>query len=517
MCPAPNERRLHKQAMKDPQKHFLKNIFSNWAFMVTGAIIAFFLTPFLVHTLGKEEYGIWALVFSIIAYMNFFDVGMKQSLARYLSKHYATKDYDGLNAVINSSNLIYTITGSLVIMGTLVIAYFLLDVFSIAPELLPVMRTALIIIGLNQAVHFFFMTGTAIGPFHRYDVSNAIEITFSIVNALIVVYFLKKGHGLVTLAIITITVNVVRSVVRRVVQQRLVPQIRWRFRYVERERVRELLGYGFVSFLIVISWMVIFNIDNIVVGIFLSTTAVTFYSIAGQIITYLRMIINAIGIPLVPAVSHLDATSDTRQIASLYGKMSKYLYYLSGCTCVGLMFFAGKFIYLWMGPEFTDTVEILMILTIPVCIYLPQVMANSVLLGLGRHLPLFYVLAAEAVSNVALSLILVRPLGIHGVALGTAIPQLIIYVFVYPYVFHRIIKADLKGFYLTGAKMLAASALFTLPAAGLMKYANHLPGWGGLFADVVIVGAFALVGFLWKVLEPEDRVRLLSKLKRQTR
>ncbi len=501
--------------MHDPKKLLLKNIFSNWALMIIGAIIAFFMSPFLVHTLGKDQYGVWALIFSVIAYMSFFDVGMKQSLARYLSKHYATQDYEGLNGIMNSSNLIYTITGTLVIVGTLVVTYVFLDAFNVTSELKPVMRTALIIIGFNEAVSFFFMTGTAIGPFHRYDISNAIEITASIISALIVVYFLKKGHGLITLAVITIVINIVKSVIRRVVQQRLVPQIHWRLKYINREHIRQLLGYGVVSFLIVISWMVIFNIDNIVVGIFLTTTAVTFYSIAGQMITYLRTIISGISIPLVPAISHLDATSDTSEIAILYGKMSKYLYYLSGCICVGLYFFAGKFIYLWMGPEFTDTVAILYILAIPVCIYLPQVTANSVLLGIGKHLPLFYVLAAEAVSNVALSLILVRPLGIYGVALGTAIPQFVIYIFVYPYVFHRIIKASLKTFYFTSVKMLITSALFALPISALMKYANQLPGWAGLFTDIAIVGAFALAGFWWKVLDPEDRVRLLAKLKRK--
>jgi len=459
--------------------------------MVVGAIIAFFISPFLVHTLGKESYGIWALVFSVIAYLDFFDVGMKQSLARFLSKHYATKDYEGLNKVINTSNLIYIVTGSLVIVGTLIIAHFFLGAFNIEPELLSVMRTVLIIIGFNQAISFFFMTGTAIGPFHRYDVSNAIEITASIVKAFLVVYFLKMGQGLITLAIITIAMNVVKLTTRRIVQQRLVPQIRWRFRYIDRQRVKELLGYGSVSFLIVVSWLIIFNIDNVIIGIFITTTAVTFYSIAGQIISYLRTIISAIGIPLVPAISHLDATSDTHDIGNLYGKLSKYLYYLSGCICVGLMFFSGKFIILWMGPEFTDTVDILLILSIPVCIYLPQVMANSVLLGIGRHLPLFYVLAAEA------------------------IPQLIIYIFVYPYVFHRIINADLKGFYLSSAKMLALSALFTIPVALFMKYVMQFTGWGGLFIDIVIVSACALAGFWWKVLEPEERVRLLAKVKRQ--
>ncbi len=502
--------------MKDPKKYLLRNIFSNWALMVTGAIIAFFMTPFLVHTLGKEEYGIWALVFSIIAYMNFFDIGMKQSLARFLSRHYATGDDDGLNAVINSGNVIYSITGSLVILATLVVAYYFLDAFNIATELRPVMRTALIIIGFNQAVYFFFMTGTAIGPFHRYDISNAVEITFSVSNALVVVYFLKQGHGLVTLAIITIAVNLVRSVVRRIVQQRLVPQIRWRLRYVRRDSIRELLGYGVISFLIVISWMVIFNIDNVVIGIYISTTAVTFYSIAAQMITYLRTIIAGIATPLVPAISHLDATSNTDEIAALYGKVSRYLYYLSGCICVGLFMVADKFIFLWMGPEFTDTVEVLMILAIPACIYLPQVTANSVLLGIGRHLPLFYVLAAEAVSNAGLSLILVRSLGIHGVALGTAIPQLVIYIFVYPYVFHRIIGADLRRFYLTSAGMLIYAAVFTLPVAVLMKYINIIPGWGGLAVDVAVIGGLALVGFWFKVLEDDDRARLSSKLGRKT-
>ncbi len=500
--------------MADPKKLLLKNIFSNWALMVSGAVIAFFMSPFLVHTLGKEQYGVWALVFSIIAYMNFFDVGMKQSLARFLSKHYATKDYDGLNKVINTSNVIYFITGSLVIVATLVIAYFFIDSFNIEPELLPIMRKALILIGFNQAVQFFFMTGTAIGPFHRYDISNAIEISYAILNALVVVFFLKRGHGLVTLATITLTGTIIKDIVRRIVQQRIVPQIKWHYKYFDPQQVRELLGYGAVSFLIVISWMIIFNIDNVVVGMFLSATAVTYYSIAGQMITYLRTLISAIGIPLVPAISHLDATSDSREIAELYRKLSKYLYYLSGCICVGLYFFAGKFIYLWMGTEFTQTVNILYILAIPVCIYLPQVMANSVLLGIGKHLPLFYVLAAEAVANVTLSIILVKIYGIYGVALGTAIPQTIIYIFVYPIVFHKIIGADVKVFYFQSATMLLFSAGFTLPVAALMKYVIPIPGWVGLFVDVAVVGAVAVAGFWWKVLNEEDKTRLLGRFRK---
>ena len=37
--------RLNKHAMTNPKQLLLKNMFSNWAMIVIGAIIAFFLTP----------------------------------------------------------------------------------------------------------------------------------------------------------------------------------------------------------------------------------------------------------------------------------------------------------------------------------------------------------------------------------------------------------------------------------------------------------------------------------------
>ncbi len=500
--------------MNSPTQRLLRNVFSNWAQMVLSAVIAFFLSPFVVHTLGTETYGIWALVFSIVAYLNLFDAGMKQSLARFLSKHYATKDYTALNEVISTSTFIYTITGSIVVIGTVLVASFFLDSFNIPPDMLPIMRKALVIVGVNQAIAFFFMTGTAIGPFHRYDISNAIEIAFSFINAGATVYVLKAGYGLIGLAWVVIAGNFARFLIRRYTQQMIVPQIRLRIHFIKKERMRELLGYGAISFLIVVSWMVIFNIDNIVIGLYLTTSAVAYYSIATQVINYTRAIVNAIGIPLVPAISHIDATSGTDEIAPLYLKLSNYLYFLTTAICVGLMFFGDDFIILWMGPEFTSTVTVMRILTIPLAVFLPQVMANSVLLGIGKHRALFYVLAGEAVSNFLLSIILVQHYGVVGVAIGTGIPQVVIYLFVYPMVFHRIIKASLKTYYMTNARLILIGTAITLPISLLMNQYNSVGGWLGFFINISVLGLISLAGFWAFVLDQEMKSNILKKLGR---
>ncbi len=500
--------------MINPKQLLIKNIFSNWAMMFVSMIIAFFMSPFLVHNLGKEQYGIWALVLSIISYSGFLDAGMRQSLARYIPKYYAVRDFLKLNQVLSSTNAVYAIAGTLVIIGTLIIAFFFADVFKVTRELLPVLKITLILLGLNEAVRFFFITRSALGPFHRYDIGNAIDILSAIANALVIVYFIGKGYELITLAIITIATSFVKFIIRSIYQKHIVPEVEYKIKFIDKQMIKELFEYGLVSFFIVIAWMVIFSSDNIIIGIFRTTTDVTYYSIALTLITYLRTLMMSIGVPLIPAVSHLDATSKLDEINELHAKLTNYLYYLSSIICVGIIFFGSNFIFLWMGPDFQKTVNVLHLLIIPAAIYLPQVTSNSILLGISRHRPLLYIVLSEAAGKITLSLILIRFWGIYGVALGTIIPQVIIYLFIYPYVYHKITKASLSRFYLDSLRMIIIGVLFTCPIGLLIKYYLLLDGWPGLIIAVIAVGAGGGIGFWWKILEPYDKDRIVSRLRK---
>jgi len=498
--------------MINPKKLLVKNIFSNWAAMFVTLAISFFMSPFLVHTLGKAQYGIWALVLSVVAYSSFLDVGMKQSLARFIPKYYAMKDFQSLNEVMNSSSLIYRITGTMVIPFTLLVAFVFIDSFNIPEELLDITRIVLIIIGLRQAIFFYFTTRTAIGPFHRYDIANGIDIFFDISRALVIVLFLKMGYGLIALAIITISITLIKIVTRSTAQRKIVPEIKYKYKFITKVKVKELLNYGSISFLIVVCWMVIFNSDNIIIGIFLTTTEITYFSIAATLVNYLRALISSIGIPLVPAISHLDATSDIKEIASMFYKIMKYLYFLCTGICMMILFYGDKFIYLWMGPEFTTTVNILYILIVPACIYLPQMMANSVLLGISRHKSLFYMLLIEMFGNIILSLILLHFFGIYGVAFGTAIPQLLIYIFIYPYIFNNIIKGSMKLFYKNSLYMISVALVSCLPFCFLIRAFSPLTGWTGLIIEAVLSILPLLVVFWFKIFETYDKMRFTEKL-----
>ena len=500
--------------MKDPKQLLVRNVFSNWFALAVKVAIVFYMTPFMVHHLGKESFGVWALVFSIIAYADFLDLGMRQSLARYLPMYYAIKDYDGLNRVINSSSFMYGIFGTVAFLAALIIALFFLDLFNVSSELVSAMRWTLIVVGVSTAIKFYAIPATSIGPFHRYDIRNTIGVFYRLAGAAVQIYYLSIGYGIVTLAVINLGTTAFGSITSRLAQQRLVPQIKFSRRYLNKDTIRKMLSYGSYSFLITIVNLIILSSDNVIIGITLSATYVTYYAIALTVMMYLRSLMNAIGVPLVPAISHFEATDNLKVVADMSERILKYLFYLCTGACCGILIFGADFIRLWMGPGFELTVDILYILAVPAIIFLPQVASNSILFGIGKHRLLLVILAVEAVANIALSLVLVFKIGILGVALGTAIPQIIIYSFVYPIAYHRVLKASVKRFYVNGLRSIFLGVAFACPVGLLIREYLATKNWTGFSIGVILTGLVILAGFVWLVLKREDRRRIWSSLRK---
>jgi O-antigen/teichoic acid export membrane protein len=79
-------------------------------------------------------------------------------------------------------------------------------------------------------------------------------------------------------------------------------------------------------------------------------------------------------------------------------------------------------VHAWVGPEFAQSALVLQLLAVTVVVRVGNATANMVLKGAGRHRLVAATNAAAALSNLALSVAIVRPLGLPGVAIGTLVP-----------------------------------------------------------------------------------------------
>ena len=494
-------------------RQLIKNVFTSWMAMVIGLAVTFFFTPYLIDKLGQGQYGIWSLVFSLVAYMRLADVGMNQAISRFVSKHFATRDWIGLNQVVSSAARIYLFVSIAIVIASATIAYGILHHFQIDPEYLRIARITLVVIGANQAVTYMFIPFAALLPFHRADIVYYFETMQLLLQTAAIIILLELNYGLVVMSFVVLTLNILSHSLRYWLRRRMFPEVRFSLAAITSEKTKLLLSYGATSLMIVAAWIVVFQTDNIVIGRFLSMEAIALVAVPAAIVTQLRNSINAIAVPIVPTISHIEAEQDESQVMAIYHKSTRYLYYLCGFICICLLVYGAPFILLWVGEDFRESIKILHILVVPACIYLPQMVANSVLFGVSRHKILLYIISAEGLSNIVLSVILVQSMGIVGVALGTAIPQILIYLFIYPLVFHRAMNADVSQFYQIAFRSSALAVLFVLPVALLMNRLLPPETWGYLIIDCLTVAMAMLIGFMTLILEPPDRTRLLDKLR----
>src|SRR5262249_41784792 len=113
----------------------LKSVASNWVVTAATVAVTYFLTPFVIRTLGAEAYGTWAMITALTGYLGLLALGVPMATVRYLAQHVAEGDVRRTNEVIASCLGLYLLVG----VVALVIGIALYGVFTATTHLSPAM------------------------------------------------------------------------------------------------------------------------------------------------------------------------------------------------------------------------------------------------------------------------------------------------------------------------------------------------------------------------------------------
>jgi O-antigen/teichoic acid export membrane protein len=112
-----------------------------------------------------------------------------------------------------------------------------------------------------------------------------------------------------------------------------------------------------------------------------------------------------------------------------------------------LILYGRAFIVAWVGGAYVDSYTILVILVVAIYCDVAQHPSTSYLYGVAKHKLLAIITMIEGILNVVLSLLLVRELGLVGVALGVAIPMIVMRLFVQPFYVLRSLRLNIWEYY----------------------------------------------------------------------
>jgi O-antigen/teichoic acid export membrane protein len=496
-------------------RQLLRNVVSSWMGYAARFIIAFFFIPYITSTLGTAEYGIWVIVFQALNFLTLFDFGLERALLRYVSRALGQQDSGSVNKLLSTATLIYAGLGALVLVAASVVGPFLFaSVKASGGADLADGKHAFFIVSAYLAIRFWLLPYAAsFGAFQRYDVANILDVSEELVKTALLVWLLATGHGLASLALAIFGTSLIKQGVGILWLRHLHPELRFSPRIADKPTARLLFDYSKISFGITLAWLAIYNSDSILLGLLASPAAAGIYAPGANVMLYLRMLVNTVGTPLIPAVSHLEGTDRPDAVRELHGKFIKYVSFFSFFMAAGVIMYARPFVALWLAPEYAPAARVMIILSVGTAFFLPHIIGNSVLFGLGKHRYLFWVLASEAVLKIGLSLALIGPYGPEGMAVAAAVPQVLIYVSVYPYLVARVTEVRYLKLLSTSLASGILGLLVTWPVAKIMQALVATDRWPGLAVNVMVVTAAAcLVGY-YVVVDRTDRSRLVNFLR----
>lgn len=403
------------------------------------------LTPFLIHNLGKEAYGIWVLMtsFTVAAgLLSLLDLGVRTSIVKFVAEHQAKQEKEQTNQVISAGLYLFLGIGLIGAIGTVLFAWlFFAQIFSVPDYLTDEARLLLSILAIQTLFEFPGMVFLAVlEGLQQYVLLRVLIILQMIFYAGLVIILVHLGYGLFSIGIATFVASVGKSLIAMVFTRHLLPGFRL-VRQFDRALLHHVIGFSGSMFLVRILAVIYEQMDKIIISIFLTSTLLTDYDIAHKIRMLAFLSLTLISQLMVAPASALYAIRDQVRIQNLFLRGTKYSLALVLPVSLSAIILAYPIIQVWIGPEYTYNTGIAQLFVFYPILTAFLSVGQNIIFGTGHVWTITGLMAIRVGINLVVSIILVSFIGVAGVILGTILGTSLTFV---PYLWYFLKTLDIS-------------------------------------------------------------------------
>ncbi len=398
-----------------------KNAISNIASFFITALITFLLLPVMLKYLGEVGFGIWAIVRVFISYLSLGDLGLNNAVTKFIAEFKANNDEVSCRRILQSAFFVFVfITASILLLfiffRSTIIELFFLSSGEFQADVAFLLVGSLLIFSFNLIFSIF---PASLNGIQRMDISNGVNVLYSVINAGLMYAALVFGFGLRGLLLanaISTFLAIALNATFFFVHFRSLKLFQFDFDF---SILKKLIKYGKHLFISALANAIHLHFDKLLISSMLGLSVVSSYEIASRVIQQIRQIPILALNPLMPASSEVAAKNNNVAILEIYKSSLKYLVALI-VPLFGLVFFlADPLITLWLGENNRIIILTLQILLVSNFINLLTGPSYFISLGIGKVQYTMYSSVIGLVLNVTFSYVLIKLFGYYGAVWGT--------------------------------------------------------------------------------------------------
>ena len=242
-------------------------------------LVQFFITPFILGSLGKELFGVYTIINKMQGYISIVDLRPTAILRFKLAATQTKNDLQSNKEYIGSSLIISAILLPFILLVGWALSLGFEHYFKIDEQYVAVGKTAIIILSLFIGIKGFLGVPEAIvrGNNAEYKLFF-IEPLRLIAYSLFVYLFIKNGFGILGVIAAIIIAGFFDFVLKLLLQRKLYPLLKPVL--PDKTKVKEFAGQGTWYLISSLSAQVINTFDIMIIGITIGAKAVTIYALS---------------------------------------------------------------------------------------------------------------------------------------------------------------------------------------------------------------------------------------------
>lgn len=397
-------------------------------FAITG-VCSLVAVPVYLHFLGKEEYGLWLAVLSALVPLSLMSIGFPTISQNLLAEARATGDWERAGRVLATSfvSLLVAAIAACLLMFLGLRVGVVQELLKASPglrtEVAPALVIALAGFAFSQPLQVFRL---AFRAFERVDLEQYGLAALGVINLFLNILVLWAGQGIIGVALVYAVLQLAGGSFFFVALFREFPQLHFSVRIFSLRLARQMLPPGFHFFVVSVSGVLMWGIDNLVISGMLGVVFVTAFAIAARLMSMLREMLSMPFSTSGPTITALGAEGNQKALRRLFYYSTRLA--LLGAVLFGieLGFFGRRFVALWAGPSVVVDPATFVALVGILIINVLQQPAYAYLIATTRHRTFAWLSLLEGIANLVLSCWWISKWGVLGVALGTLVPHALI-------------------------------------------------------------------------------------------
>ena len=332
-------------------KQIAKNLIFNIGVFIINCGISFFLSPYLIKTVGKEAYGFYPLISNIVHYSNIITTAFGSMAGRFITMEIYGNNLNEAEGYFNSVLVANWLLSLLFTIISFIGVIYIADILTVPDYLLFDVRwifalsSIAMIVTLNSDL-------LGIGAYvkNRIDLQSLMRMVVAVANvSCIIILFMAYSPSIIFIGIASLISAIFGLIFNYYLKRTLLPELLIRpintFSFC---KIKTLVSSGIWNSLNQLSNVLLTHIDLLITNVFISATATGDFALVKMAPNMIYTLLALLSGSFIPNFNILYAQNRTEELLHEIKKSMKIIGILI-CIPIGfLLVFADEFFKLWV-------------------------------------------------------------------------------------------------------------------------------------------------------------------------